>query len=77
MVILNFLTGESVWRISGVISTVTTRCRNGIQMCKMNTQTHLTGQKLPKPEIRNGRTAPTAAEQEAAESALQSGCALN
>jgi len=77
MVTLNFLTDESTWRISGVISTVTTRCRNRIQMCKFNTLTSLTGQKLLKPEIRNGRTARRAAEQGAAKSALQSGCAFN
>ena len=74
---LKFLTDESTRRISGVISIAKTRCRNGIQMCKVNTRAQLTGQKLLKPEIRNGRTAQTAAEQGAAESALQSGCALN
>lgn len=60
-----------------VTSIIATRCRNGIQMCNVNTRTHLTGQKLLKPEIRNGQTARRAAEQGAAESALQSGRALN
>jgi len=36
-VILNFLTDEGTWRISRLISIVKTRCRNGMQMRKVNT----------------------------------------
>jgi hypothetical protein len=76
MVII-ILTDEITWRISRVNSTITTRCRKGIQMCNVNTRTHLIGQKLLKPKIRNGQTARRAAEQGPAESALRSGYALN